>query len=431
MQPMIETQQSNNRTILIQNLHPLIDDKLLHTIFYKFGDLMNCKVIIDTQTGISQGYGYLYYKTNISATEALKQIQAMGLAIYGCKIVAKLYKATKQRINNLQTNMYWLNIGNGNHHQTHNQNLSQIEQTINKINLFTNNGINNMNNITQQIAMTNIQQIQKLNAFNGIIKGIDSMQQFAIDVNNFINSILPNKQEILVRDSMFKYITACVSELQQMKNLKNRSIRMNAFKFGSELWNVSCRRSDIDIAITVNFKNRRADKQELLDDLLQIICSNNETELYIIDEDYIKLLNATYPIIRIQHNIAKIEMDISIADRYCLPTNEYVLKCINKYHNQYKIPIRRLIIFVKYWSKQREINDSYHRYLNSFGYTLMVLYYMKHYILHTNYSVNISYLIYGFFKFYAIHFDFDKYRISIKEKIRYYFKIITEVKKSR
>eukprot|EP01084_Bolivina_argentea_P133729 236039_1 len=123
-----------------------------------------------------------------------------------------------------------------------------------------------------------VQCVDKLNQLSNntqIKSGIDTMQTFAIDINNFIDSILPNKEEIIIRNSMYKYIVCRVSELEKMRTVKYHLS-------SSELWNVSCRGSDIDIAITVsNYRCRvlscsRRFKQELLDDLLQIIFNNNK-----------------------------------------------------------------------------------------------------------------------------------------------------------
>ncbi len=249
-----------------------------------------------------------------------------------------------------------------------------------------------------------------------------ALHKFAMDVDNYISANLPNKKEQLLRDSIFKYVTDCVSELQQ--DVIHKSAFMEVSKFGSEMWNVSCKDSDMDIAISVYFTSHRVHKQQLLDKLMHII---SENELYVIDSGYIALLNASYPIIRFTHKIYKIQVDISIADRYCLPTNVYILKCINHFQNDLNIPIKKLIIFIKYWSKQRQINDAYHLYLNSFGYLLLTINYIQSTHRYHRHSRNLVDLIFGFFKFYATIFDPQRHAISISSTSS---KIHTFIKKS-
>jgi len=50
-----------------------------------------------------------------------------------------------------------------------------------------------------------------------------------------------------------------------------------------------------------------------------------------------------------------------------------ILNMIKHYETRYHLPVRKLIVFLKKWSKVRGINNSYHGYLNSFGFTLLIL----------------------------------------------------------
>ena len=51
---------------------------------------------------------------------------------------------------------------------------------------------------------------------------------------------------------------------------------------------------------------------------------------------------------------------------------DIILSMMNKYvYCGY--PMRRMIIFIKYWTKQNGINDAPHHYMNSFGFTIMFI----------------------------------------------------------
>lgn len=112
-------------------------------------------------------------------------------------------------------------------------------------------------------------------------------------------------------------------------------------------------------------------------------------------------------------------MDISIADRWCLPTNRLVGQCIDRCSSVLELPLRTLILFIKHWSKRRAINDSYHGLLNSFGFTLMAIHFAQHLIARQENDrmiriQNIADLTRGFFEFYAIIFRFDCFAINIQ-----------------
>lgn len=112
-------------------------------------------------------------------------------------------------------------------------------------------------------------------------------------------------------------------------------------------------------------------------------------------------------------------MDISIADRWCLPTNRLVLQCIDRCTDSLKLPIRSLIMLIKHWSKRRAINDSYHGFLNSFGFTLMTIHFAQHLIVRQREDQmvrieNIADLTRGFFEFYAVIFPFDCFAVNVE-----------------
>lgn len=117
------------------------------------------------------------------------------------------------------------------------------------------------------------------------------------------------ESEKKIRRGMAKYIRNRVEDLEDILNrpipgnVQQRPLRLRANTFGSELWRVSSRGSDIDVAISVNFSNYRVDKQRLLDQLLRIIANKDAGAQYLIDRDYLSLIEASYPIVRIKHRI--------------------------------------------------------------------------------------------------------------------------------
>ncbi|KAL2038777.1 hypothetical protein N7G274_008535 [Stereocaulon virgatum] len=66
-----------------------------------------------------------------------------------------------------------------------------------------------------------------------------------------------------------------------------------------------------------------------------------------------------------------IQCDINFSNHLALH-NSHLLKCYSLCDSR----VRRMVLFVKAWSKKRKINTPYHGTLSSYGYVLMVLHYL-------------------------------------------------------
>ena len=197
------------------------------------------------------------------------------------------------------------------------------------------------------------------------------------------------------------------------------------FTFGSESWGTSTRDSDIDMAIFVNFSNNRPQKKYLLHSLAKIIGENDNDGVLMIKE----LLHAKYPIIRITQITYGIKIDVSIADRFCRRRVGWISEIIHKFEQPpFEISVKPLIVFIKHWSKQKSINNAYYCYLNSFGYTLLVIKFLQYYCYHTHHQSkaklnvsNLSHLVYKFFEFYAKQWNPLKHAIRIRSRRNWYY----------
>ena len=63
--------------IFVKNLHEGIDNKQLYDTFSLFGNILSCKVVIDKETGLSKGYGYVHYESGESARSAIEKLDGM------------------------------------------------------------------------------------------------------------------------------------------------------------------------------------------------------------------------------------------------------------------------------------------------------------------------------------------------------------------
>ena len=184
--------------------------------------------------------------------------------------------------------------------------------------LFLENGVEDIetvrlltaNDIAQEMGIENEEDIERL------IFAVETerAQQFAaewtVEIEDLVNGQLQcDDEEKHIRRGMVKWIRNRVEDLEIRLNRpmtidpNRKPLRLRANTFGSELWRISSKRSDIDIAISVNFSNYRDDKQRLLDQLLRIISVRDEDEMYLIDRQYLSLIEASYPILRVKHRI--------------------------------------------------------------------------------------------------------------------------------
>lgn len=267
-----------------------------------------------------------------------------------------------------------------------------------------------------------------------------SLSDLTTEIETYYRQTRPFREHVEEKEKLFKYIADSVSylhreymaDLKEIKNGTPPSFKMtkqkflenmsrsqtsnkpwSVFKFGGESWGISGRESDTDIAIRLNFRNNRSDKKFLLNELSQFISNNDNNGVLMVQS----ILNAKYPIIRIHHLQFKyIKFDISIADRFCFKRNKLILEYIEHFQYKYNIPMKQIIVFIKYWSKQRGINNAYHCYLNSFGFTLLIIKFIQSLVVDRNKNIHnkpLSYFVYEFFVFYALKYDQSKHGICI------------------
>jgi len=70
--------KSGQGNIFIKNLEKTVDMKMLNDIFSPYGSIMSCKVQTNEE-GVSQGYGYVHFESNESATKAIEAVNGMSI----------------------------------------------------------------------------------------------------------------------------------------------------------------------------------------------------------------------------------------------------------------------------------------------------------------------------------------------------------------
>jgi len=70
----VESKDDERKSLLIKNISKSISARELYEMFQECGDIKSLKLEIDPNTGISKGYGYVYYYDEKSAKKALRNL---------------------------------------------------------------------------------------------------------------------------------------------------------------------------------------------------------------------------------------------------------------------------------------------------------------------------------------------------------------------
>jgi polyadenylate-binding protein len=95
--------------IFVKNLDKSIDHKTLFDTFSVFGNILSCKVSVDSN-GESLGYGFVHYQTAEAAEKAITQVN--GMVVAGQKVTVEPFKPRSERSGDHTkfTNVYVKNL---------------------------------------------------------------------------------------------------------------------------------------------------------------------------------------------------------------------------------------------------------------------------------------------------------------------------------
>ena len=101
--------KSSVGNVFVKNLEESIDSKDLYDTFSIFGNIISCKVVSDTATGKSRGFGFVHFETQEAAAEAIAKVNGnviSGRVVYVSNFVKRDSRAKLQEY----TNLYVKNI---------------------------------------------------------------------------------------------------------------------------------------------------------------------------------------------------------------------------------------------------------------------------------------------------------------------------------
>ena len=93
--------------IFVKNLAPTIDNKTLYDTFSMFGNILSCKVAMNSKRE-SLGYGFVHYETEESSQNAINRVN--GKVIAGQKVSVSRFLSKKERFPGGNSNTVFTNV---------------------------------------------------------------------------------------------------------------------------------------------------------------------------------------------------------------------------------------------------------------------------------------------------------------------------------
>ncbi|EIW76774.1 hypothetical protein CONPUDRAFT_110417 [Coniophora puteana RWD-64-598 SS2] len=179
---------------------------------------------------------------------------------------------------------------------------------------------------------------------------------------DFVIQLLPTAEEMAVKEDVRKLLERLIRTIEPDSRL---------LSFGSTANGFSLRNSDMDLCCLIDSEERlsSSDMVTMLGDLLE-----RETKFHVKP-----LAHARIPIVKLSLDPSPglplgIACDIGFENRLALE-NTRLLMC---YAMIDPTRVRTLVLFLKVWSKRRKINSPYSGTLSSYGYVLLVIYFLVH-----------------------------------------------------
>ncbi|KDR78363.1 hypothetical protein GALMADRAFT_138461 [Galerina marginata CBS 339.88] len=193
-----------------------------------------------------------------------------------------------------------------------------------------------------------------------------SKQRFVAELSqclfDFVIQLLPTQEEMAVKEDVRKLLERLIRTIEPDSRL---------LSFGSTANGFSLRNSDMDLCCLIDSEERLSatDLVTMLGDLLE-----RETKFHVKP-----LPHARIPIVKLSLDPSPglplgIACDIGFENRLALE-NTRLLMC---YAMIDPTRVRTMVLFLKVWSKRRKINSPYKGTLSSYGYVLLVIYFLVH-----------------------------------------------------
>ncbi|KAF8548412.1 hypothetical protein OG21DRAFT_1489412 [Imleria badia] len=212
-------------------------------------------------------------------------------------------------------------------------------------------------------APSNVQSLPYVHTQNQRSRQVSKHHFFIIELSqalfDFVIQLLPTAEEMAVKEDVRKLLERLIRTIEPGSRLLSFGSTANGFSLHMDLCCL------IDSAERLS----ASDLVTMLGDLLE-----RETKFHVKP-----LPHARIPIVKLSLDPSPglpsgIACDIGFGNRLALE-NTRLLMC---YAMIDPTRVRTLVLFLKVWSKRRKINSPYQGTLSSYGYVLLVIYFLVH-----------------------------------------------------
>ena len=214
------------------------------------------------------------------------------------------------------------------------------------------------------------------------------------EICDFFDYIKPNKSEYEIRKHSFNVLKNLISS-------KFPSWRIKSFgSFPNEIFLAD---SDVDIVV-ISSNSKKDDPKKRLEKLYDYIYLNSDIF------DYIKLIDAKVPIIKLQLKETKIFLDISVDRKNGYDAKRVIKRSLNDFH-----ALKPLLYVLKYFIRQKKLNESFTGGISSFLLFNLVLAFLQYKSKTDNsHNFNLGQLLVDFFQFYGFEINYEDVGISVR-----------------
>lgn len=230
--------------------------------------------------------------------------------------------------------------------------------------------------------------------FKEEFKSKTSINKLNSEIFSFYEFIKPTSQEDIIKEEAYAYLKNLV-----LLNYPCFSVSL----FGSFATGLHLPTSDIDISITQNSDQDPINDIKMLNSIANLLSHD-------IKYSEIEVVHSRVPLIRTIFQ-SKVRIDITVNRSNGSQAKDWIIQVLNKAPH-----FRILILLLKYFLKQRDLNNAYTGGLSSYVLFNMVYVFINFFNKNVKSSqTTLAHLLLSFLKFYGTTINYSKVGISIIE----------------
>ncbi|ORY26876.1 hypothetical protein BCR39DRAFT_248154 [Naematelia encephala] len=180
---------------------------------------------------------------------------------------------------------------------------------------------------------------------------------------SFVLPLLPTNEELTVKEEVRGLIEKLIKTIEPSARL---------LSFGSSCNSFGLRNSDMDLVVLIDDPSAGIEPSHFVAMMGDLLERETNFDVKPLPKARIPILKLTLaPSPALPFGIA---CDIGIENRLAIENTRLLLT----YATIDPARVRTLVLFLKVWAKRRRINSPYRGTLSSYGFTLMVLYFLVH-----------------------------------------------------